>query len=293
MEEENSTLARRQLGKALRDGRMALGLTLEQAGVPIQRSGSTIQRLEQGLIAHVREVDVEALCRVYEFDDEKTATLLLLAAQGGELNWWCEYWELMSMKFGVFVGLEAAARKLTTYEPEFVPGLLQIPAYTDAIMRVARPEESAESHAQRVKLRMRRQACITRKYDPVTYNVIIRESVIRGMVGGSRVMGAQCKHLADISTRPNVTLQVLPFSAGFPLGDSGGPFVTLDFGMGRRGRAPEPPVVYVEVYQGVLFLTKRETVLKYGEAYDVLRQNALDPVASRTLLRQAAREYSM
>ncbi|MGY2062298.1 DUF5753 domain-containing protein, partial [Nocardia gipuzkoensis] len=125
-----------------------------------------------------------------------------------------------------------------------------------------------------------------------TYNVIIRESVIRGIVGGARTMHAQCKHLADMSTRPNINLQVLPFSAGFPLAQSAGPFVTLEFGTDRRGRVGDPPVVYVETFQGVLFLTKRETVRKYREAYDVLRQHALDPVASRTLLRQAAREYA-
>ncbi len=292
MAEEESTLARRELGKALRDGRVALGLSLEQAGAAIQRSASTMQRIEKGVIANVREVDIAALCRVYEFDDEKTATLILLAAQGDEPNWWCEYQELISPKFGIFVGLEATASEMTTYEPEFVPGLLQIPAYTGAIMQAGQPHESAESHAQRVELRMRRQTCITRKYDPARYNVIIRESVIKGVVGGSRVMHAQCKHLADMSTRSNINIQVLPFSVGFPLGKSGGPFVTVEFGADRRGRAADPPVVYVEAYQGVLFLTKRETVRKYREAYDVLRQNALDPVASRALLRQAAREYA-
>ncbi|MFI5779007.1 helix-turn-helix domain-containing protein [Nocardia sp. NPDC051570] len=292
MDEENSTLARRQLGKALRDGRKALGLTLEQAGVSIQRSGSTIQRLEQGLRARVRELEVEALCRVYEFDDGKTAALLLLAAQGDELNWWWEYQELPASTVWIFVGLETSARTITTYEAEFVPGLLQIPAYTGAVMLAAYPEESPESRAQRIQHRMRRQMCITRRYDPATYNVIIRESVIRGTVGGSRVMAAQCKHLADMSTRPNVTLQILPLSTGFPLGMSGGPFVSFEFGVNRRGQAAERPVVIVETYRGVLYLTKRETVLKYQEGYDALQRNALDPVASRALLRQAAREYA-
>lgn len=68
MSEDGSTLARRQLGKYLRDGREECGLTLQRAAELIDRSGSTLQRIEKGTVAHLREVDLEALCKVYGFD---------------------------------------------------------------------------------------------------------------------------------------------------------------------------------------------------------------------------------
>ncbi|WP_067674873.1 helix-turn-helix domain-containing protein [Nocardia miyunensis] len=292
MSEDGSTLARRQLGKYLRDGRDECGLTLEQAAALIQRSASTLQRIEKGVVAKPREVDLEALCRIYEFDAEHTAAMKGLAAQGNEESWWYEYGDLIPANFDFFVGLEASAQRLTSYEPELVPGLLQTPVYAGALFHAGYPDDSAEKHARRVQLRMRRQARITRKHSPVVLDVVLRESVLRGVVGGPRIMAAQLKHLADISTRDNVNLQVLPFSAGFPLGEAVGPFVILEFGTDKNGRAVEPPVVYRDIFTGVLYLAKPIAVQRYHEAYEYFQRGALDAVASRALLRQLAKEYA-
>lgn len=66
---------------------------------------------------------------------------------------------------------------------------------------------------------MRRQTLITRTRMPVRIDITLRESVLRGVVGGRRVMAGQLQHLADLSTRPNVTVKILPFVAGFPMGE--------------------------------------------------------------------------
>jgi transcriptional regulator with XRE-family HTH domain len=189
MSEDGSTLARRQLGKYLRDGREECGLTLERAAALIQRSASALQRIEKGTVTKVREVDLEALCRICEFDADHTAAMKGLAAQGNEDSWWYEYGDLIPANFDFFVGLEASAERLTSYEPELVPGLLQTPAYAAALFHAGYPDDSGDEHARRVQLRMRRQARITRKHSPVVFDVVLRESVIRGIVGGPRTMG--------------------------------------------------------------------------------------------------------
>lgn len=291
MSENGSTLARRQLGKYLRDGREGCGLTLQQAAGLIQRSASTLQRIEKGIVANLREVDLEALCKIYVFDADRTAAMKGLAVQGNELSWWLEFDDLIPANFDFFVGLEASAQRLTTYEPELVPGLLQTPAYTSVLMRSGFPDDGAEEHARRVQLRMRRQTRITRKHQPVTLDVILRESVLRCMIGGPKVMATQLKYLADMGARPNVSVQILPFSVGQPLGVAVGPFVILEFGEGRQGQVIEPPVVYTESFTGDLYLAKPRTVQRYHEAYESLRRSALDVFASRALLRQMAKEY--
>ncbi|MBF6145026.1 helix-turn-helix domain-containing protein [Nocardia nova] len=291
MSEYGSTLPRRQLGRYLRNGREECGLTLHQAAALIQRSASTLQRIERGMVAQLREVDIEALCKIYGFEGDDVLAMKALAVQGKELSWWCEYGDVIPENFDFYVGLEASARSLKTYEPELVPGLLQTPAYAGAMCSTAHPEDTAEEHARRVQLRMRRQTRITRKYQPAVLDVILRESALRCVVGGPKVMSAQLKHLADVSCRPNVSVHVLPDRAGFPLGEAIGSFVILDFGKDRGGQLAEPPVVYVEGFIGDMYLEKPVAVQRYHQAYEGLRQSVMDPVASRSLLRQIAKEY--
>ncbi|MEV5651612.1 helix-turn-helix transcriptional regulator [Nocardia sp. NPDC052254] len=291
MSECGSTLPRRQLGRYLRNGREECGLTLQEAAALLERSGSTLQRIERGMVAHVRAVDIAALCKMYGFSDEHTKAMKALAAQGNELSWWCEFGDLLPPSFDFYVGLEASALRLTTYEPELVPGLLQTPTYASVLFHSGHPDDSADEHARRVQLRMRRQTRITRKYRPAVLEVILRESVLRGTVGSPKIMAAQLKHLADMSTRPNITVRILPFAAGLPLGEPIGPFVILDFGSDRSGRVTEPPVVYTECFTGGLYLAKPESIQRYDGAYEDLQRSALDPVASRSFLRQTAKEY--
>lgn len=291
MSECGSTLPRRQLGRYLRNGREECGLTLHQAAALIQRSASTLQRIERGMVAHLREVDIDALCKVYGFDEEASVAMKALAVQGNEYSWWCEYGDVIPQNFDFYVGLEAAAQRLVSYEPELIPGLLQTPAYGSALMRASHPEDSEEEHARRVQLRIRRQARITRKYRPACLDVILRESALHGVVGGPKVMAVQLRYLADMSTRDNVEVQVLPFSCGFPLGEAVGPFVILEFDAIRKGEAAEPPVVYTECFTGGLYLTKSSAVHRYHQAYQDLRRSALDATASRDRLRQIAKEY--
>ncbi len=291
MSERGSTLPRRQLGRYLRNGREECGLTLHQAAALIQRSASTLLRIERGMVANLRELDIEALCGIYEFDAEHVAAMKALAVQGNELNWWCEYDDLLPANFDFYVGLEASAHRLTTYEPELVPGLLQTPAYASVLFHAGYPNDTPDEHARRVQLRTRRQTRITRKHLPATLDVILRESVLRCVVGGPKVMAAQLKHLADMGTRANVNVHVLPFAAGYPLGEPIGPFVILDFGSDRDGRPIEPPVAYTECFTGGLYLEKPSTVQRYYKAYQGLQRSVLDAVASRSLLRQIAKEY--
>ncbi|AHH19162.1 putative DNA-binding protein [Nocardia nova SH22a] len=291
MSEKGTTLPRRQLGRYLRNGREECGLTLHQVAAMIQRSASTVQRIERGRVAHLRGVDVEALCKIYGFDDKLGTAMKALATQGDHQNWWCEYGDVIPENFEFYVGLEAAASHLKTYEPELIPGLLQTPGYASAICFAANPDESADEHDRRVRLRMRRQTRLTRKYHPAKLDVILGESSLRRVVGGPKVMAAQLKHLADMGVRANISIQVLPGRAGFPLGEAAGPFVIMHFDGARNGDGAEPPVVYIEGFMGELYLEKPDAVQRYNQAYEDLERNVLDDVASRALFRQIAKEY--
>lgn len=44
--------------------------------------------------------------------------------------------------------------------------------------------------------------------------MILNEAVIRRPFGGNAVMAAQLAHVMEVTQRPNVTVRIVPFSAG-------------------------------------------------------------------------------
>ncbi|WP_245670932.1 helix-turn-helix domain-containing protein [Nocardia flavorosea] len=292
MPEDNSTtLPRRQLGRYLREAREAVNMNLEDVAPLLQLSVSTLSRAERGLTG-IRVPDVEALCRIYGIDDrEVIAGLINLAKQATVKNWWQEFDDVMFRGFNVYLGLESSAKQLAIYQPDVLPGLFQIPDYARVIERGYLPDETEEARDRRIQLRTKRQALITRRTKPAHVDLVVHESVLRTVVGGAKVMRTQLSHLANMPS--NVTVSVLPFTAGFPAGLPTGPFIILEFGRDGRGREVSPTVVYVESYAGDMYLERAKDVGRYRQAYDVIRQSSLDVAASKSLIRQiAAREYN-
>ncbi|PPJ29017.1 XRE family transcriptional regulator [Nocardia nova] len=293
MSEPGSTVPRRQLGRYLRDLRSQTGMTLHEVAQKAEISASTVQRYEHGRFpAKLRSADIRELCAVLGADETLTAALEGLAQQANAQNWWHEYDDVIPQDFDVYMGLEAAAERLVVYSPDAVIGLLQTPDYARVLTLGVYPDATPEEIAQRVHMRMRRQSLITRRRGAAELGVVLGEAAIRRVVGGPRVMAAQLRRLADMSTMPNVSLRILPFSAGMPLGVAFNRFILLRFGNDAKGHPMEPPIVYLEHSTGGMYLEKPNDVRHYTEAYQVMEQAALDERASRDLCRRVAREFA-
>ncbi|WP_216354961.1 Scr1 family TA system antitoxin-like transcriptional regulator, partial [Nocardia seriolae] len=106
----------------------------------------------------------------------------------------------------------------------------------------------------------------------------------------TKTMAAQLRHLATMP--PNVLVQILPATAGFPLGVSPGPFTILDFETDEDGEPVEPTVIYVESYAGDLYLEGTNSVTLYRQAHTTIRAAALDAADSRNMLRRLAKEFA-
>lgn len=291
MTDISSTLPRRQLGRYLRELRQGSGLTIAELGRRIERGATTVQRLETGTADRIRIWDVDAICQVCGADDTTTDALKGLAQQGNSKNWWHQYGDLIPASFDVYIGLEAAAAELISFQ-ELVPGLLQTPDYARTVTQLAHPSETEAEIGRRVEMRVRRQILLTKKSSPVPADIILDESALHRVVGGRRIMEAQLRHLADTGTRPNIRVRILPFAAGVPFGDLTGPFTILKFGESAGGRPIEPPVVYAEGFTGAMYFDDADLVKRYRDAHTLLRQVALDEQGSRKLLRDKAREYA-
>lgn len=292
MSETGSTLPRRQLGRYLREARSALGMSQDRVAKAAEVSTSVLQRLERGIPTRLKVRDLQAICDVLELSGDTAEAMVGLLRQAAETSWWHEYGSVIPANFDVYVGLETAARKLTTYQPALVPGLLQIPEYARALIRAVKPEETAADHERRVELRTRRQATVSRRYQPLSLDVVLHEAALRCNVGGPMVMAAQLRHLAEIGKLPNVSVRVLSFKAGAPVGDPVGQFAILEFDEDTGGERVWPPVVYLETFIGCMYLEKDADVRRYYRVLDSLQRAALDEAVSRNLLRQVAKEFS-
>ncbi|MFI1917833.1 helix-turn-helix domain-containing protein [Nocardia sp. NPDC020380] len=289
--ETGSTLPRRQLGRFLREARDRGGLTVEQAATLMEWNKSTLSRLERGLTEKVRVRDVLGLCDVYGLDDEQRAAAKALAEQTPAKSWWHAYADLIPAHSNLFVGLEASAKAMTIFQPLIVPGLLQTADYARALDRTYFSADTESELDRRIELRTQRQNVILRQRHPAEALIVLHEAALRTVVGSRRVMAAQLRHIANLGTRENVEVRLLPFRVGFPLGMPLPPFIIFQFGKDARGKLTEPTVVFAESFAGAMYFERPTEVRMYREAFSKVQHATLDAHPSKDLIREIAREH--
>lgn len=285
-----STVPRRQLGRHLRDLRGQARLTVRAAALKLEWSEAKMWRIETGQTS-LRSLDVEAMCKIYGAPDELRVALMGLAKETKARGWWHSYGDVIPEGFDLFIGLEEAASDIVWYESELVPGLLQTADYARTIISAPNLDKSDEEIERRVQLRIARRALLTRVTEPARLNVVLNEAVLRRQVGGSAVMAEQLRHLLKIGERANVSVRVVPFSAGLHRGVMSGPFGILRFPLNGDGTPTEPPTVYVDGYTGALYLDKPSEVAHYDAAFDDIWNATLDDQTSRALITEVAGSY--
>ncbi|WP_079664881.1 helix-turn-helix domain-containing protein [Streptomyces sp. 3214.6] len=266
------------LGSQLRRLRETRGITREAAGYSIRASESKISRMELGRVSF-KTRDVEDLLTLYGItDDTERQALVGLAREANVAGWWHSYSDVLPNWFPTYVGLEGAAALIRVYEVQFVHGLLQTEAYAHAVVSRGMKGANAADIDRRVALRLERQKYLVAENAP-DFHIVLDEAALRRPYGDREVMRGQLQHLIDFSERPNVKLQVMPFSFGGHSGESGA-FTILSF--------PESDlqdVVYLEQLTSALYLDKREDVAQYEQALKELQQDSPGPDESRDLLR--------
>ncbi|MEV4198533.1 helix-turn-helix domain-containing protein [Micromonospora globbae] len=290
-EDIGSTVPRRQLGRLLRQYRTEAGVTLDAAADALEYSRQKIWRIESGM-GPVRVLDVKAMCELYGVSAEMTEAMKGLAAETKSKGWWHAYGDAVPSWFELYVGLESAAAYLRRYDESLIPGLFQTRQYAQAVYRLDRPQADEEDRERAVEVRLQRQALLTRRLPaPPKVTQVLSEAVLRRAVGGPGIMHAQLDHLITMSDLPNVTIRVLPLSAGPQPGAVAGSFVILDFPATKGGRAaPEPSVVYSESLTGALYLDKADELAAYERVWKGLDALALGEAESRDMIKRVIGE---
>lgn len=188
--------------------------------------------------------------------------------------------------FDMYLGLEQGASKIMTYDAMTVIGILQCRLYAEALLRAHDPGLSESQVTTRLDLRMRRSQALDRLDPQLELVAVIDESVLHREVGGPAVMAEQLNHLVSAAERPNVSIRVLPYSAGVHPALHG-PFHLLDFPIER-----DPGVVYVEDRIGGRYRDDLPDIDEYRSVAERLLELALPEKRSVALINKVRREVS-
>lgn len=271
------TVLRVVLGRRLQVLREKASVSYAQAGRALDVTHATIRRMEKAEVG-LKIPYVEKLLHLYGVEDsEEVESFLALAREANRPGWWHRFRDVLPEWFSVFVSLESEASLIRAYEPQYVPGLLQTDAYARAVLRAGLPHASASDLDRIVALRLERQELLTGPGAPMLW-VVMDETVLRRPVADRAVMREQLAHLAEAMSRPNVKLQVMPFSAG-PHSAMYGPFHLFRFPL------PElPDIAYTESLVGGVYLDQREEVSVFLEALDRMCAQAAPTQRTEALL---------
>ncbi|GGK85619.1 transcriptional regulator [Sphaerisporangium melleum] len=268
---------RRRLAQELRRLRSGHGISLEEVARELECDSSWLSRVERAERG-IRPKDVKSLLDLYRVTDSaQREELLELSRRAGTRDWWHRFRKGLKPKFEVYLGLEAEASTIRSYQTQVVPGILQTPDYAQAVI-AATDVDGVVDTEQTIKVRQTRQEMLTKEGRSVQLFVVLDEAVLLRQVGSERTMRGQLRHLLEMARLPNVVVQVLPFAAGAHAAMAGA-FDLLEF-----PESAELGVAYVEQATSGLVLQSEREVRRYTLMWGNIAGRALSPQDSADLI---------
>lgn len=269
------SVQRRRLRTALRKAREEARLTQREAAAALEWSLSKLIRIEAGAQG-LSVTDLKAMLDLYGVTAEDRVAALSAAARGSRGQpWWSSYRDIVSQQFARYLDHEANAASFRIFHPLLVPGLLHTEEYAAEILGV-HPEPERAPRIQ--DLREERQDRLFARSD-LEFAFILDEEALHRWIGGPLLMRRQLQHLRDMAERPDVSIQIVPFSAGAHPGLRG-PFILL------RLSETDDEVLFLESASGdQLIRDDPELIAKYATYFEKLRELALPHEQGEALLK--------
>jgi transcriptional regulator with XRE-family HTH domain len=286
---QSPTVARRWLGREIRRLRLAAGLTEKETADALRSTASKVSYTESGKHSFKPRDLTEVLLPLYRVPEDEWPPMLEACRRSRDRGWWQTYDdEIVPDWLARYIGLEQGATTLSSWEAIYPHGLVQTRDYAEALMRNDLARFADDEVDARLEVRLQRQSALTRDVAPLHAHFIVDEAILRRVVGSADVMAGQLDHLAQVSTQPNVTLQVLPFAHG-PHPDFSGSFTILGFGV--DGEDEDWGAVYIEGRISAEYLEKAPEVQDHEVVFDQLAGLALPPDESTEFIHAIAKEF--
>ncbi|MFB7617117.1 helix-turn-helix domain-containing protein [Kitasatospora sp. NPDC056181] len=283
---DRSTLRRIRLGEELRAWRVENNKTQIDmtAGLKGWNPGR-LSKVEHGKVP-VSAADLARLldhCGMSEADRGEIEDLI---GDGPDRNWWQdhEFADTISAAFGEFLGLEAAATHMLDYYLSAFPGLLQTPDYAREVIAAGLDGLSEDQNEAAAEIRVLRQRRLTE--EPRLNLEMYFGEVALLVAGDLDVLAEQIRHVIKVSEYPNVTLRMVPLSAGRPGILSSG--LTLL----RFPDEPDGGFVFTEAVGGMLPRRSGRDVRRAERAFARLKRCALSPKDTITALERKLEEIT-
>jgi len=284
---------RRRLRTELLAARQKKELTQQQVAKDMEWSLSKMNRIEKAK-SGISANDLKALLRLYDITDKKRIDeLVALAREARQSPWWKRYSDVAPPALLELIDYESAASAASQFETIFVPGILQTEEYASAVLQVFYDETTVpgdetsvpDKVAALVDLRTRRRDLLSSENAP-KFSFVLDESVIRRVVGNPAITSRQLVHLVNVAELSNVTMQVVPFTAGLHPGMKG-PFEVVQF-----EDAPDENIVFLEGPRSDSIIAEPKETQSYLAAFQHIAEISLGPSDSVNHLRQTAAEMA-
>lgn len=271
------TVRSRRLGGALRRYREAAKLDQQHAADHIVGSKAKISRIETGQVT-ARPGDVRLLLELYGVEDREVYRQLeQLARDSNKRGWWVNYPWALDPRYADFVTLESDATYIRTWEPLYMPGLLQTDGYVKALIEAGLGAPTSETVERAIAGRRERRKAI--EEGGARYAAVVWEPVLTAPMPSASAHRDQLQHLMNVAQRRNVSLQVLPLSE-WQAAHMASHFVMFSF-----GTEPAPEAVAFDSATSTVFVEELEDMAKHAEIFEELRSAALTPTQTLSFLR--------
>lgn len=262
------------LGHELSRQRELAGVTqLDAAGV-LGCTQQKIAHIERG--SGIRALELEGLLGLYGSDETDRGYARDLQQESNRRTKRGAFSTRFRQHLRLLVDMEPTCRTYCTYRAMVIPGLLQTEDYMRALFRTWRPSPTPEQIDQDIADRLARQRVLDDTDRQFWF--IIDEAALRCATGSTAIMAAQIVRLAEAIDRPNVDLQVVPFSVGYYMGRSSDYTI-----FGYAVRTPVS-VVYVEHYDGGEYIGDQKRTGRFQTLWDQQKAAAIGPEQSRRML---------
>ncbi|GAA4914547.1 helix-turn-helix protein [Stackebrandtia albiflava] len=276
---QGPTVRRRIVASELRRLRLIAAMKQQDVAAAVDIDPSALSRYEQAKSSMTVHVAAR-LFDLYGVEDAQRDALLDLVKGSRRRGWLKGYTGVVPEWFEGLVALERDASAIHEFAIHVLPGLVQTEEYARAVLRAGARADRVEEH---LALRLKRTELLNDETAP-EYWVIICESAMRCLVGGTETLRGQLEHLLVLSQRPNVTIQVLPSSYGAHRS------MTNPFSILRFALAPHYRVAYLDYLTGSLYMDDPGEVEQYDGAFKHLIKASLSETESRTLIKTIAKE---
>jgi transcriptional regulator with XRE-family HTH domain len=267
------TPQRVELGLMLKQYRERAGLQQEPIETALGWHQGKVGRVEQG-IRIVVMAEIYKLIELLGVNAEEAEVLRVVAEQARKR----ESSSLLPDWAEKLVAMERTAFEIRWYDPEVITGMFQTEGYASAMLAPSGRSDWKEV----VQARLERHSVLTGARPPRVWSVL-GEAGLHRKLGGDHGLREQLEQLLALSKLPNVTIQVLPFSAGA--------HPALGVGLTHlRFNTPTAERIYIEGLTNGTWLHDNADTKAYLSIFGQLQDLALDERRSATMIRARIKE---